>query len=316
MIMEIIKMDRKDRMILDGEDDSYTLARDYTDAVINNQKELLRIDRSIDEKPAKPIEDTKIEAAEIKYDSAFARKIFDELEGDFETRTKKLAKIYGLEDEVEQHLVNFGPYRSHNDLDSIMKRAFCSKMDSLEVFVEDKKHIQEISRLRVTYELIKDTVKYGLKAILYGALLPSMQKKLAEKDNDNPLYYTRINSMMEMMVGISGFSYALIDYTKDGQSITNTSFYGASLLIFMSGFLRSLTSDLAGSPLVTSFYYLINGLKDIYSSKRKKLGQKIRIEPRIEETKQLPSPEPSVLEAFNELMEIESKRIEVELKKK
>ena len=239
--------------------------------------------------------DVEIGISNNKYDPTLTRKIFDELEGDFEARTRKIAKIYGLEDEVEQYLINNGPYRSHNDLDSIMQRAFCSKVEgdkSLEILVEDKRYNKEISGLNVTYELIKTAVKYLGKSIVYGGLPAEIQKKLAGENIKDPIYYTRIHSSIEFLIGTSIAIYSVIgiDHINGTifRGIPSILFGGINFLRFISTFEEN--SEPIGSTIITPLYYLINGVKTMHQNKRKELESGLRIETRIEEIQQLPSP--------------------------
>ena len=241
----------------------------------------------------------------IKYDSTLTRKIFDELDGDFEARTRKIAKIYGLEDEVEQYLVNNGPYRSHNDLDSIMQRAFAdSKVydsiedDDLESLVtKDLK----INPIKLGYLLTKDLLKDCFHYFIYGSLPGKIQEEIAEKRGENAIYYTRTNQILEPII-LGGISFGAFEASYNMVGGIFAALFGLSLYFSCMRQYEVIEDKKPfGSIFIVITYHSykwiasviknsINGLQEKYAQKKEELTPKVRIETRIEEIPQLSAP--------------------------
>lgn len=236
---------------------------------------------------------------QVGYDGKLANKIFDELEGDFEVRARKLARIYGIEQEIEPLLLNYGPYRGHSDLDSIMQKAIENKeTGSLESLIGEPK---AVSGIRIFYEMIKDIGRYAI----FGALPASIQEKIAKKNNEIAIDYTILSSRSEFIASL--ILAGTLGYEFGNSLVVLFSVIAFPCFELLSSVERhneaKTLGKACGSPLVAIIYYPIKYLKDGYQTKKRKLNKKNELKYRIETegVKQLPFPQVS-----EDLVEIDS----------
>lgn len=242
--------------------------------------------------------------SKINYDETLVTKILEELPGDLNQKAAGLARIYGVYDEVNRSLSDGGPYRGA-DIVSILTKSVEKKnnrklpfeKENLESLV-DYAEPQNISNLRVAYEIVKEIISKSVKYSIYGALPGRVQKKLAGKNGEEALDYSLYNMILDSAAGMTCFIYGIVNnpwISLPGGILSMTNFFRL---------VCKFDNEPCGSLLTTIPYYsvalpyrtmkyLTKSIKDKFISKKNELASK---KIRIESLPELPSPEPQLQE--------------------